>query len=185
MKTFFLKLKHWQIFLLLFVPSIFLVILGGVLQSDPLKIILPFLSAFIMGFIYNGWLWTIGHLNNYLYPETKQKFSIFRFLFRLALILAFLIIPILRNTDMSLIVIHILSAFSLIVFLFCIYLITNALHSIEKQKYGKVNSVFNDFILIWIMPIGIWFIQPRINKIELDLNDQTKTTDTESENDQP
>jgi hypothetical protein len=176
--NFFLKLKHWQIFLLFFGTPIILLFLSGfnnvLFQNDFLRYILPILAGLSMIFIYLGWLWTIGNINRYLNSDTKKEFSIFKFLFRATLILGFIILPILRTIDNNLFIIKILRFLTFINFLFCIYLISIALQGIEKQKFGQINNLVNDFFLIWIMPIGIWFIQPRLNKIAFDNNIEDK-----------
>lgn len=40
------------------------------------------------------------------------------------------------------------------------------LKSIELNKEASLGDYFGSFMLIVILPIGIWFLQPRINQIE-------------------
>ncbi len=46
----------------------------------------------------------------------------------------------------------------------CHYL-SRALATAEKQKNSTLIEHLGTFILLFILPIGIWFIQPRINKL--------------------
>lgn len=39
------------------------------------------------------------------------------------------------------------------------------LKSIEKNKKVDIGECIGDFFLIVFLPIGIWFLQPRINKV--------------------
>jgi hypothetical protein len=39
------------------------------------------------------------------------------------------------------------------------------LKSIENGKKADFGEYFGDFFLIVFLPIGIWFLQPRINKV--------------------
>ena len=35
----------------------------------------------------------------------------------------------------------------------------------ELQKEATFNDFVGEFFLIWFYPIGIWFVQPEINKV--------------------
>jgi hypothetical protein len=37
--------------------------------------------------------------------------------------------------------------------------------SVELQREALIGDYIGEFFLLWYFPIGIWFIQPRINKI--------------------
>ncbi|SDC79991.1 hypothetical protein SAMN05216323_105213 [Williamwhitmania taraxaci] len=39
------------------------------------------------------------------------------------------------------------------------------LKSIEKDSDVTFGEYFGDFLMIVILPIGIWFLQPRVNKV--------------------
>lgn len=41
------------------------------------------------------------------------------------------------------------------------------LKSIEKDKKADIGECIGDFFLIVFLPIGIWFLQPRINRVAL------------------
>jgi hypothetical protein len=53
--------------------------------------------------------------------------------------------------------------------MFCIfyalYFNAKALKAVEWQKKVTLSDYVGDFFLIWFFPIGLWFIQPRINNI--------------------
>lgn len=39
------------------------------------------------------------------------------------------------------------------------------LNSIEKQRTASLAEYIGDFFLVLFLPLGIWFLQPRINKV--------------------
>jgi len=48
---------------------------------------------------------------------------------------------------------------------YCLYFISKSLKAVELQRDVTFNDYAGEFFLIWFFPIGIWFIQPRINKL--------------------
>jgi len=88
-------------------------------------------------------------------------------LFVLALFLFLIVTPILRTilSDDYRYLIQLVGLAALFSFFYCIYFTVKAIRDVEKQRNIKTNSIPLDFILIWLLPIGIWIIQPRIFKI--------------------
>lgn len=50
-------------------------------------------------------------------------------------------------------------------FLYFMMFPARALKSIEKGKKADISEYIGDFFLIIFLPIGIWFLQPRMNKV--------------------
>ena len=50
-------------------------------------------------------------------------------------------------------------------FLFCIYYNAKLIKSVELKKEANFADFSSDFFLILFFPIGIWIIQPKLNKI--------------------
>jgi hypothetical protein len=48
---------------------------------------------------------------------------------------------------------------------YILYFVAKTMKSVEMQKTVTFNDYAGEFFLIWFFPIGIWFLQPRINKI--------------------
>jgi hypothetical protein len=46
-----------------------------------------------------------------------------------------------------------------------LYFIAKSLKSVELNKEAALSDYVAEFVLIWFSFIGVWFIQPRINKI--------------------
>src|SRR5260370_33145840 len=86
--TYFLRAKHWQIFLLLFgigwVGGIAAMLLDLVTARSPeefLKISLPFGFVMVLFmFCLLAWLWSLGSfLSSVVHPELRLKMGFFRF----------------------------------------------------------------------------------------------------------
>jgi hypothetical protein len=48
---------------------------------------------------------------------------------------------------------------------YCFYFIAKALKTVEQQKPVTFGDFKTEFFMVWIFPIGIWFIQPRVNRL--------------------
>ena len=177
----FLRLKHWQLFFLLVgIPLILSFISIGALITGMITVIFyvfPIL-VLVMGCFF-GWLYTVGaNLYKILPQFVSMNFTRFKI---------FLIIPalyfVLTNIFMFILVSKRLFAhgeipnlgfigfiiplhlFAMFCIFYCLYFIAKALKVVEWQKPVTFSDFAGDFLLIWFYPIGIWIIQPRINKI--------------------
>jgi len=168
----FLRLKSWQTFGLIIIMPILFIILGAILSKTTgiktFVIVFPVLAVLTMMISYYGWIWTAG-IVMYKQSNSERKLSlnVFKLLFILSLFCFLIITPILRKvlSQNNQYFIQILALASLCSFFYCIYFIVKTIRDIEKQRNIKTNSGFLDFILIWLLPIGIWILQPRINAI--------------------
>jgi len=48
---------------------------------------------------------------------------------------------------------------------YCLYFNAKALKTAELQKPLTFSDFAGEFFLLWFFPIGIWILQPRINKL--------------------
>ena len=48
---------------------------------------------------------------------------------------------------------------------YCFYFNAKALKTIELQRPVTFNDYAGEFFLLWFFPVGVWIIQPRINKL--------------------
>lgn len=188
----FLKAKHWQLFLAIFgIPSIFYISMmsyifgsidSGGSEHDELFLgvlrIFPILILLFASILF-GWLWSISvGLQGKLPPGVKMNTALFK---------AFMIIPFVyllffaifitsfmwefgnpQNSFMTpggIVFIIPLHLFSMFCIFYCYYFTAKTLKSIELQREAHFQDYFGDLILFWFYVIGIWFIQPRVNKI--------------------
>lgn len=195
MIKYFLKAKHWHlfgIFIILFIISkmyysyIFNFNEFGLVDYKPnafsnyknLLIIVRVFSTFV----FMLWIWSIcvglnnllPNLNRLYLNQFKTIFYFYNIYFIYDLITSNIIFSSLlsskinfleeiqRFTSFSNIFLDLLSLFSLIYF---VYFSAKTIQTIELNKELKFKEFSRVFFLILFLPVGIWFIQPRINKI--------------------
>ena len=183
---FLLLLKHWQLFILtLGAPIIMQIVLivTTITSEDPFSdfatiiFIIPITMILVM-IIFFGWFYAMGTNLHKKLPESEKmnltKFKIFLFI-PLIYILAicFFIVFVINYTITNevtpnfalfgfIIPVHLFSMFCIF---YCLYFNAKALKAVELQRPVKFGDFAGEFLLIWFYPIGIWIIQPRINKL--------------------
>lgn len=177
----FLKLKHWQVFLMMFAaPSLIQAIAFESLISkkDPSEFLFNFsMTMIIFIIVLFGWLYSLAINLHKLLPEninmplTKFKFLLFFPLLHLIGLILFVVMLISDishgiNPNIPFLTILFLShLFALYGMLYCFYFIAKTLKSVEWRRTVTMSDYLGEFFLLWFYPIGIWFIQPRINKL--------------------
>lgn len=177
----FLKLKHWQLFVLLFGVSFILQIItfsSIAITNNPkiLAYIFPITTIIFLG-LFLSWFYSMGVNFHKKLPKTVnmnlKKFKIFLiipmvYIFFLSIYQTQMISKTISNeqpnpTAFALIIpIHLFSMFCIF---YCMYFIAKEFKSIELQKPVTFSDFVGEFFLLWFFPIGIWILQPRINKI--------------------
>jgi len=177
-----LKAKHWQLFLLMFILPGFLHIYSLVLATTTGKeeynpIIFGISNSIFIG-IFFSWLYAMAiNLYRKLPVGTVLNIKVFRIAFFIALL--FLILSFCFFFTHSLRIfpapepplnnffplVFSLQVFYMICILYCFNFIARSLKAIELQRPVSSIDAAADFFLLWFFPIGIWIIQPRINKI--------------------
>ncbi|MDO8897687.1 MAG: hypothetical protein Q7V19_08545 [Bacteroidales bacterium] len=177
----YLKAKHWQIFTLLigvpFVLQIILVVNYGI---DLMLVLIPALTVLYI-VIFFGWFWAIGtRLNSKLPSTVNLNLNLFKvflavpviYIFGISIYMSMVAMgliasdssPIFAMNDIFKIIfpVHIFSTF-------CIFYImwfnAKTIKSIEFQRAVSFSEFAGEFFLLWFFPIGIWIIQPKINKM--------------------
>lgn len=193
--TKFLTLKHWQLFgLLLGLPMIFqFIFMGSIISNnnptDAFKVF-PVIMILYMGLFF-GWFYSLGTNLHKKLPETVtmnlKKFKIFLlipvvyilfFTFYMSSMFSSVSTGIEPNPAIFGIIFP-LHLFSMFCIFYCLYFISKELKSVEWQKPVTFSDFAGEFFLIWFFPLGIWIIQPRINKLF------ENNTDSETENESP
>jgi hypothetical protein len=176
-----LTFKHWQIFLLLIgLPMIFQFIAMGYIMtsSNPNVFIIAFPTMMILSVVlFFGWFYTLGTKLHKKLPETSTmnltRFKIFLFIpviYMLSIsVFMFGVFSFISTgeqpTPAILVVILLLHLFSMFCIFYCLHFIAKALKTVEWQKPVTFSDFAGEFFLIWFFPIGIWIIQPRLNRI--------------------
>ena len=146
----------------------------------------PLIMLIYVGITF-GWFWAVGITLQNKVPETvtmkTTKFKIFFtipfvYILLITIFLGILFFPLLNSPNsgngffaagyqmgiISIIIIP-LHLFSMFGILYCLYFAAKTLKTIELQREVTFSDFAGEFFLIWFFPIGIWFIQPRINRL--------------------
>lgn len=179
---FFLRLKHWQLFLAcLGIPlALQLLIISTALQAaDPFEVLgWVLVQTLVFVFVFFSWFYAMGvYLHQKLPATVPMNVTRFRwFLFiPLVYILLFLMyfvylmsmMPTRQGTapsHLALLIIP-LHLFSMFCMFYNLNFVSKALKAAELQRPVAFSDYAGEFFLIWFFPIGIWLIQPRINRI--------------------
>lgn len=181
-----LRLKHWQLFLLMFgIPFILQFFFAAALAMTPDSMIVFSIIPIIMLLfivIFFGWFYALGTNLHKMLPESVKmnltRFKIFLLIpiIYIATICVFMyfmfnnvsttIEPLnmrLFGLIFGLIVpIHLFSMFCIF---YCLYFNAKALKAVEWQRPVTFGDFAGEFFLLWFYPIGVWIIQPRVNKL--------------------
>lgn len=174
----FFKAKAWQIFLLIVVlPFGFQVLFMGYLINAPeanaetvFKIMPIVMLAFMA--LYLLWFWSLGVGINIRVPrEIRPKSSFFKFaviyaaVYMVTFQLFFMSVASGNSDGGYMAVILPLHLFAMYCMFYGLYFIAKNLGTYEADSAVKFSSFAGSFFLLWFFPIGVWVIQPRINKL--------------------
>jgi hypothetical protein len=187
----FLRAKHWQIFLLLFViPFILQTVMMGILFSnlirnpnpalvfDYLKFF-PLIMILVMGTLFS-WFWAVAiNLQKLVPADVKMKVTKFKVFFFIPIVYLLLIVtavPIIASSQFTnfkdpspiffvfafIIPLHLFCMFCIF---YCLYFVAKTFKTVELQREVTFSDFTGEFFLIWFFFIGVWIIQPKINKL--------------------
>ena len=187
----FLKAKHWQLFLLGFViPVLVQFLFMGIMmftvftnvEQNPeiLTYFFPLIliiSLLFMLVLY-GWFWSIAvGLDRFIPDDLKLNVKRFK-IFLIIPIVYILLFSVLVGVGISgmidsgepinpvyMVLILPLHLFSMFCMIYCLYFVAKTIKTAELKKKVRFGEFAGEFVLLWFFPIGIWIIQPRINKL--------------------
>lgn len=198
--NFFLRIKHWQLFILIYTLPIIFYINQMSYMLDPAwlaqsedypEMLLENFKYFapmmvVLTLFYYGWYWSVAMgLQSKLPPYVLMKVNKFKWFFLIPffymLCLAFgmellfssylpdlmngEIIPDLKLILIMAIIIVPIHFFSIFGIFYSMYFIAKTIRSVELQRETRFEDFIGEFFLIWFFPIGVWILQPRINKL--------------------
>jgi hypothetical protein len=183
----FLNAKHWQLFALMIgVPIVFEIFMISFMFSEATNgnrppfnfmVFFPLIMITFMGAFF-GWFWSIAiGLQAKVPKQVKMKVRKFKILFFIPLVyilLFSLIISGLFNGLFSgpgrfpgeiMAFILPLHLFSMFCIFYCLYFVSKTIKTVELQRDVAFGDFAAEFFLLWFYIVGIWIIQPRINKL--------------------
>jgi hypothetical protein len=170
-----LRLKHWQFFVLLIlmpcIPTL-LFTSPAQIQTNPFQaLIILMIMTLIQMLLVCIWLHTLSSWSYRRLPaQVVGNFHLLKFRIFLSvpvLYMALFLFLIMTNplNPSILLPVVLLHLFSMFCVFYCLYFTAKILKSAETQILQKSFGGFSEeFFLLWFFPIGIWILQPRINK---------------------
>jgi hypothetical protein len=165
----FLRAKHWQLFIvsvILFLVEVFVVRPHLSVAGSP-ALISGAETAIDVVFLL-AWVWSAGlFLNSIVQPSLRLNLPLFYFSLILPVLLFAWLAPSLVPNDHSPLPL-VKTGLRVLAFVCTIYdigFVADLLIRAETGKPAPFIEVAGQFLLIWFFVIGVWFIQPRINRL--------------------
>jgi hypothetical protein len=179
----FLKLKHWQLFGLLACVYLTFELTGTSttvisLQNKTLEITEYSPILLLVVAILWGWFYAIGVSMSKKLPDTVKmnltKFKCFMFIAITYMGVLYLFVyfrlfesayRVIQPNWLIITVIITLYLFSLFCIFYCVYFVAKSIKAVELQQPVAFFDYAGELCSLLLFPIGIWAIQPKINKI--------------------
>lgn len=182
----FLNAKHWQLFLLTFwIPMIFQFVMMGTLfanigtnnNPDPdfMFSYMKFFSIMMLLFmgVFFGWFWSVAvGLQKVIPDELKLQINRFKIFILIPIVYIIFFLCFFMTSFTSggpnpgifaiLVPLHLFSMFCIF---YSLYFVAKTFKTAELQRKVTFSDFAGEFFMIWFYPIGIWIVQPKINKM--------------------
>lgn len=173
-ETRFVRAKHWQIFILFVV--IFAVgelpAMGSftsALQSPENSaevLLLTEIALAVSACCYLLWLWSLGSfLSTVVKPALRLKKGFFLFTIICSALYFIASIALIQSLNPGKFVLLPLSLFGVFCGFANLYFVAEGLKLAETGERASFFACAGPFFLLWFFLIGVWFIQPRINRL--------------------
>ncbi len=198
----FLKAKHWQLFIVMLgIPllfqfyTMFSMFSEFEMESNPnpenvmnMFHVFPIIMILFTG-VFFGWFWSIAiGLQKNIPEKIKMKVSKFKVLFFIPLIYIILLMIYMvglfsgmgntgfTNSGWIIVIILPLHLFSMFCIFYSLYFVSKTIKTAELQRKVEFGDFAGEFFLLWFYFIGIWIVQPKINKLYGKENTSTNKT---------
>jgi hypothetical protein len=173
--NFFLRAKHWQIFLLLFAtPTIAEFSAIGVIPATIRSwhdfgpggfFFLGVMVLYLLCFL--AWFGSMGlFFRAIVKPELRMETLAFRFALVYPVVYVpiffFLVIP---DTRVPVWVVLPLHLACMICVFYLLYFVSKNIVLAETEKQVSFYEYAGPFFLLWFFPIGVWIVQPKVNRL--------------------
>lgn len=183
----FLELKHWQLFLMVVgIPILSgildaLILVSGAGDTFSFRIFLNFLNILAMWFFYL-WIWSVGSIlgNRVENKEDLPKnVTLFPWILLVSLLTSTALViwywwdlygPAINGNqdtmlDQSYITLVLLAFIAIVCLFVSLNFMVKILVIAERNSLVKPNDFFSEYVMAVVFPIGIWILQPRIDKL--------------------
>ena len=122
---------------------------------------ISFIPSFF-GILMFGWMISVVFSLQSNMPKELKKSNI---LFKINSLYMFLVLAYQLFKPITISYIQIpVYLFCLFSFFYCLYYVSWSLVTVEEKKYFSFDRYIGTIFLFWFIPIGIWFLKPRIKK---------------------
>jgi hypothetical protein len=177
-------MKHWQLFLLVFaIPLVIQMVTMAILVATGdlvmMQVVAPVIMVLYLAGTF-GWLYTVAtNLNERLPSSVKMPLNRFRILMIIPLLyllfISFFLFGKMGDPEFiqedpshlvtALLVIVPVHLFSMFCIFYCIWFVAKSLKTVELQRRVSFSDYVGEFFLVWFFVVGVWLLQPRINKM--------------------
>lgn len=174
MRNLILRLKHWQVFALV-VGSIAVYQNAMLLSAKDfdeyislMKYLAPCVIIISFGSYFN-WLFSLASYlrskisNGMKYPYWFVVLFIYASGYAILMPLYFIFIAKGNFADLTLL--YLLQTLFFIAVTYCLIHVSRLLKTVELGSPARFEDFFSDVILLFLFPVGIWTIQPRVNRL--------------------
>ncbi|WP_157975972.1 hypothetical protein [Lewinella sp. IMCC34191] len=184
----FLRARHWQLFTLSFGIPFLMQLLGtavsvsNVAKFDSLEALpawpyyLSFAGSLAIGAVMYGWTWSVGHG---LQQRIAREFRRSTIGFGAVLItLAVLCVSSFAYSGDTLLILDASNTFTLLFWtllpllsvwmvahLYCAAYVADLIITAEEEREPTTHELIQLSLQIWLFPVGIWLVQPRVNRL--------------------
>jgi hypothetical protein len=171
----FLRARHWQMFLLLVLSPVIgqiavMTYFGGPPSVESfdrfnrvmmVAVIMPFAMVFF------GWFWAMGSfLNSIASPALRLRIVRFRFAIGYPIAYMPVFIAVAGSNSPALFAgIFLFHLFAMYCMVYCLYFVSKSVVQVESGRPAAFYDFSGPFFLLWFFPLGVWFVQPRINRL--------------------
>jgi hypothetical protein len=165
----YLKAKHWHLFIVL-VGSMVLaqgLMFSSAVSHDPVGALSLVLPTFLVSILFFGWLWSVASAcSKVLSPELASSPKPMQAGLIYVLIYLFFSGPFFVGSGKPppgyIIVMHLVAMAAIF---YALGFTAKQLTKLERGQNVSFFSYSGPFFLFWFFPIGVWFVQPKINQL--------------------
>lgn len=178
----FLKLKHWQLFVITVGILLVLFLYNGISRwiDEENRFVLDAVVRFVTiipFLIYFLWIWSVGTLLN---KGIQKKLAIRTVYFSISVAVSYFIFFFLLVFNLfdwdgvkeqveddiwAYILMGVPLLIAFFAWLFALNFLAKSLVRAERETHVTSSEYYGEYIMALFFPIGIWILQPRINKI--------------------
>ncbi len=166
--TFFLRLRHWELFLMLALPTLMCLLFRIPIEG----LVLASIALFLMIVLFT-WMFSIGAWSNAQLPPERRR-GLLLYGAGLALPIVYLlmyiilVLPVLESTTppdqppLWMLPMHMLSMAGVF---YGLWFTAKQFKSLQESEDADFLIFSSMFFLLFIFPFGIWIIQPSVNQL--------------------